>query len=60
MLVCGLAGWPGLLALAAAAITALAFGRWATSRLGGVTGDVYGATCELVETVTLVLVCSHA
>jgi adenosylcobinamide-GDP ribazoletransferase len=53
--VCGLAGWVGLTALVAAAITALAFGRWATVRLGGVTGDVYGATCELVECVVLVL-----
>jgi adenosylcobinamide-GDP ribazoletransferase len=57
MLVCGLAGWAGLLVFVAAAITAFAFGRWATSRLGGVTGDVYGAACELVETVTLVLIC---
>ena len=60
MLVCGFAGWAGWLAFTGAAVTTLAFGRWATSRLGGVTGDVYGATCELVETVTLVLVCFHA
>ena len=53
--VCGLVGWVGLLAFVAAAITAFAFGRWATARLGGVTGDVYGATCELVECVVLVL-----
>jgi adenosylcobinamide-GDP ribazoletransferase len=57
--VCGLAGWVGLLAFVAAAITACAFGRWAVSRLGGVTGDVYGATCELVECVVLVLVSLH-
>jgi len=53
--VCGAAGWSGLIAFVAAACTAIVFGRWATSRLGGVTGDVYGAVCELVECVTLVL-----
>ncbi len=56
-LVCGLAGWIGLLAFAVTALTAWAFGRLAASQLGGVTGDVYGAACELVETVTLVLIC---
>jgi adenosylcobinamide-GDP ribazoletransferase len=57
VLVCGAAGWSGLLMFVAAAIAALAFGRWATWRLGGVTGDVYGAACELVECVALVLAC---
>ena len=51
----GLVGGTGLLAFVAAAIAAFTFGRWATLRLGGVTGDVYGATCEWVETVVLVL-----
>ncbi len=54
-LVCGLGGWGGLAAFAAAALTWYMIGRWATARLGGVTGDVYGATCELVECVVLVL-----
>ena len=58
-LVCGFVGWIGLLAFVIAAITAFVFGRWATSRLGGVTGDVYGATCELVEAVVLVVLCVH-
>jgi adenosylcobinamide-GDP ribazoletransferase len=57
MLACGLVGWMGLLGFVAAAIAALAFGRWAASRLGGVTGDVYGAACELVECVVLVVAC---
>jgi len=52
---CGAAGWSGLIVFVAAACTAVMFGRWASSRLGGVTGDVYGAVCELVECVTLVL-----
>jgi adenosylcobinamide-GDP ribazoletransferase len=58
-MVCGLAGWVGLLTFVGAAIAALAFGVWAASRLGGVTGDVYGATCELVECVVLVLSALH-
>ena len=58
-LVCGLAGWSGLIAWGGAVIAAFAFGRWATARLGGVTGDVYGATCELVECVVLVLASLH-
>ena len=56
-LVCGAVGWGGLLAFVVSAFTAALMGRWATSRLGGVTGDVYGATCELVEAVVLVLAC---
>jgi len=56
-LVCGAAGWGGLVAFVGAAVAAIALGRWATLRLGGVTGDVYGAACELVEVVVLVLAC---
>jgi adenosylcobinamide-GDP ribazoletransferase len=54
-LVCGVAGWGGLIAFVAAIVATFVFGRWATSRLGGVTGDVYGAACELVECAVLVL-----
>ncbi|MCL5996253.1 MAG: adenosylcobinamide-GDP ribazoletransferase [Chloroflexi bacterium] len=33
----------------------LLFGRWASKRLGGgLTGDTYGAVCELVELVCLI------
>jgi len=56
-LVCGAAGWGGLVAFVGAAVAALVLGRWATSRIGGVTGDVYGAACELVECFVLVLAC---
>ena len=56
-LVCGAAGWGGLVAFVGAAVAALVLGRWATSRIGGVTGDVYGAACELVECLVLVLGC---
>jgi adenosylcobinamide-GDP ribazoletransferase len=40
-------------ALAAAALFALAFGRYAVRVLGGLTGDTYGAVCELSEVVVL-------
>jgi cobalamin synthase len=48
------AGWPGIAAATAAALTAgllLAFFR---SWLGGVTGDCLGATAKLCETAALV------
>jgi adenosylcobinamide-GDP ribazoletransferase len=57
VLVCSVVGWGGLVAFMAAVLAAIVIARWATSRLGGVTGDVYGATCELVECVVLVLAC---
>lgn len=50
LLACGPAG----LALAVVAVlVAMAMAWWARAALGGATGDVYGATCELVETVVL-------
>ena len=48
-------GWKVLLSLAIAPITVLLVGRWAAARLGGgLTGDVYGALCELVELLCLI------
>lgn len=41
------------LLLLSAPVIALLLGRWAAQRLGGLTGDVYGATCELTETLFL-------
>ncbi len=50
------AGWRVALAMAVAPLLALIGGRWAANRLGGgLTGDVYGALCELVELVCLIL-----
>jgi adenosylcobinamide-GDP ribazoletransferase len=46
----------GVILLAATWLTATLLARLAMARLGGLTGDVYGATCELVEAVLLVLV----
>jgi adenosylcobinamide-GDP ribazoletransferase len=42
----------GAMVLASAAATALV-GRWAAVRLGGTTGDVFGAVVELSETLAL-------
>lgn len=48
-----LLGPTGLVLAAGAALTALAMAWWAWVALGGATGDVYGATCELVEAAVL-------
>lgn len=42
-------------ALIAVTAFALGFGRWASGKVGGLTGDVYGATTELSEVVVLVV-----
>jgi adenosylcobinamide-GDP ribazoletransferase len=54
---CLLMGWGGLVLWAAAVLALLGMARLATARLGGLTGDVYGAIVELTETVTLVAAC---
>jgi adenosylcobinamide-GDP ribazoletransferase len=48
-------GWWGLVALAAAGTGAWLAACFVRSRLPGLTGDVYGAICELVETVVLLV-----
>jgi adenosylcobinamide-GDP ribazoletransferase len=48
-------GWRLILVAAIPPITVLIVGRWAAQRLGGgLTGDVYGAVCELVELLCLI------
>jgi adenosylcobinamide-GDP ribazoletransferase len=47
------AQWLGLAVVAAAFVTTLAGAALALRRLPGLTGDVYGALCELLETVVL-------
>ncbi len=50
-----LTGPVGLLLVLAAGLVAWAVGAWAKRRIGGVTGDIYGAACETSETVVLAL-----
>ena len=52
-----LTGSRGLVALAVAPLVMLAMARLAMGRLGGLTGDVYGAIVELAETASLVVAC---
>ncbi|MFH2131890.1 MAG: adenosylcobinamide-GDP ribazoletransferase [bacterium] len=44
-----LLGWRGVLALAGGWGFSLVFGWWARNRIGGITGDLLGACCELSE-----------
>ena len=50
-----LTGPVGLLLGLAAGLVAWAVGAWAKPRIGGVTGDIYGAACETSEAVVLAL-----
>ena len=51
------AGVMGLVLLLAASLIAWIIGAWASRQLGGLTGDIYGAVNEVVETAVLVLAC---
>ena len=51
----GLPSWHGLLGAAAAAAAVLIMAGWCTRRLGGLTGDVLGATIELAFAVLLII-----
>jgi adenosylcobinamide-GDP ribazoletransferase len=48
-------GWRGAIAWVAAALVVIALARIAQSRLGGMTGDVYGAVGELTEIAVLLV-----
>jgi adenosylcobinamide-GDP ribazoletransferase len=51
----GFTGWWGGLLLAIAWLAATLVARMAVARISGLTGDVYGAICEVVETVILLV-----
>ncbi len=51
----GAGGLYGLGALAGAWLFTALFARWVTGRIPGLTGDVYGALCELTETLILLV-----
>ncbi len=56
MLIAGLAGhWQGLAALAGAAVVTWGLALYFKQRLGGVTGDVFGAVNEMMEVIVLIL-----
>jgi len=47
--------WLGLAAMCLAGATTWAAARFALARLPGLTGDIYGAVCEVIEVVVLLL-----
>ncbi len=49
-------GWMGSAAVAVAAVVAVALGRFMVARLGGITGDVLGASVEASELAMLLTV----
>ncbi len=51
-----LLNWQGLVLAVLTGIWAWLFARFVACRIGGLTGDVYGALCELSELMTLLLV----
>lgn len=54
-LIIGYAGQQAILPTVAALVAALAIGVWLDRRLGGLTGDVYGAAVELSELAFLIV-----
>lgn len=51
----GAVGWPGIAALVAIGVFTLLAGRYLTARLGGLTGDTYGAIAVLSESIALLV-----
>lgn len=51
----GLVGATGILIWTASSLSVLLAGQWVAGRLGGLSGDTYGAICELTETGVLVI-----
>lgn len=51
----GLAGgWTGILVLAVTVLCGMMIAAWIAGQLGGVTGDTYGALCEVSEAIFLI------
>jgi adenosylcobinamide-GDP ribazoletransferase len=49
--------WRGAVVWAAVAVACILLASLAKARLGGLTGDVYGAVVEVGETLALVVLC---
>jgi cobalamin 5'-phosphate synthase/cobalamin synthase len=65
LLACGLAGlaglgWITLALLLLTALTGFLVAQWIQARIGGLTGDTYGAICELAEAVALLALAALA
>jgi len=59
VVVVGVLGTQLILPALGAAAVVFAFAFWLHHRLGGLTGDVYGAAVELGEVVMLLLCCAR-
>lgn len=57
-LMIGLFLWYGVLIVAITGCFTMLFGLFFKRRIGGVTGDIMGAACELVEVITLLAMCA--
>ena len=55
-----IAGYAGIAAAIASVLVTVAFGLYCKYKIGGVTGDTIGATCEIVEVVTVLVMCGWA
>ena len=53
-----IAGLAGIVAVAASVLVTMAFGYYCKWKIGGVTGDTIGATCELTEVVAVLVMCA--
>jgi adenosylcobinamide-GDP ribazoletransferase len=52
-------GWLGVFLAVLVTGLALGLGRWCSARLGGLSGDTYGAICEFTETTTWLMLGLH-
>jgi len=49
--------WRSVWIIAVTGIVAWLIGKWLYRRIGGLTGDNYGAICEITETLSLMMIC---
>ncbi|MBW8035093.1 MAG: adenosylcobinamide-GDP ribazoletransferase [Planctomycetes bacterium] len=55
-----IAGLAGIAAAIASVLVTIVFGFYCKWKIGGVTGDTIGATCEITEVVTVLVMCAWA
>lgn len=49
-------GWSGIFVVATFLLITILFGIYSTKKIGGMTGDTYGALCEMTETLVLLVI----